>query len=368
MPNSQLLKHKYLIGLHSFLKFGPVSLTKILKIFPEAKAAWQASAKELMAAGLKENIAQEFTAFRRQINLDDLLAKISQENISLVTIKDKEYPPLLKQINDPPPLLFYRGQLNQNADQYALAVVGARKYSPYGKIMAEKIVSELAANGLVIVSGLALGIDSLSHRAALSAAGRTIAVLGSGLDKESIYPAANRRLAEEIASAGGAVLSEFPLQTPPLKHHFPQRNRLIAGLARGTLVIEAGEKSGSLITAQLSLDYNREVFAVPGNATSPTASGTNWLLKQGAAVATTAADILQALDLQAINNYIKTKTIMPETKTEEKLCRLLAEQSRHINELIRLSGLKAPEVASALAIMEMKGLVKHLGGMEYMKI
>ncbi len=366
--NPSLEKHKYLIALHSFLKFGPVSLAKLLKVFPSAQAAWQASIKEIEQAGINPKIAQEFISFRKQIDPEAILEKLLQENIDIVTWKDKNYPALLKQINDPPPLLFYRGHLDKNLDQYALAVVGSRKYTAYGRAMTEKIVYELASRGLVIVSGLALGIDALAHAQALAADGRTIAVLGSGLDKASIYPVANRRLAEQIVEAGGAVISEFPLFTPPLKHHFPQRNRLIAGLSRGTLVIEAGEKSGSLITAQLSLDYNREVFAVPGNATSPASAGANWLLKQGAGVVTKAADILKALDLENINNYIKTKSILPQTAEEEKIYNLLADRNLHINELIRLSGLPTKTVASTLSVMEIKGMVKHLGGMEYMRM
>jgi len=248
-----------------------------------------------------------------------------------------------------------------------LAVVGARKFSSYGKQVAESLVFELAKAGLTIVSGLALGIDSLAHSAALSAGGRTISVLGSGLDRQSIYPSSNRYLVDKIIAADGLILSEFPLGTQPLKHNFPQRNRLISGLSVGTLVIEASEKSGSLITAKFALEQNREVLAVPGSIYNPSSAGTNWLIKQGAAVVTKTEDVLNALDLLAITNYTQKENLIPRSEAEGRILPFLCLEAIHIDQLIRQTGLTSAEISSELILMEMRGAVKNLGGMMYVR-
>jgi len=246
-----------------------------------------------------------------------------------------------------------------------LAVVGSRKFSSYGKMAAEKIIGILSQNNLTITSGLALGIDAIAHLTALEAGGRTIAVLGSGLDKENIYPSANRYLADKIISSGGTIISEFPIGTPPLKHNFPQRNRLIAGISIGTLVIEADEKSGALITARYALEQNREVFAVPGSIFSNQSRGTNKLIKQGAIPITAAEDIIEALNLAQATGPIDKKNIVPQTPEEEKIFLQLSHEPMHIDELMRLTKLDTSKINSTLTIMEMKGLVKNLGGMQY---
>ncbi len=238
---------KYWVALNNFSKFGPVRFKKLIKIFSNLKEAFYATATELIRAGIEPNIAEEFIAARQEIIPDSLMEKLEKEAVAVVTINDQRYPKLLTQIYDPPALLYYKGKLSEQ-DEFAVAVVGARKYSNYGRQVAEQIVKDLTNNNLTIVSGLALGIDCIAHETSLSHNGRTIAVLGSGLDKQNIYPTQNRYLADKIVASGGVIFSEFPLGTLPLKHHFPQRNRLISGLSLATLIIEAGEKSGSLIT------------------------------------------------------------------------------------------------------------------------
>jgi DNA processing protein len=212
---------------------------------------------------------------------------------------------------------------------------------------------------------LALGIDALAHSSALEANGITVAVLGSGIGNEHIYPAENRYLAQKIASQGGAVVSEFPISMLPLKHNFPIRNRIVSGLSLGTLVIEAGLDSGALITARLALEQNREVFAVPGNIYNPSSAGPNSLLRMGAKLVTSAADILEALNLSQAVTFIETKKIIPETKEEEALLKLLSKEPTHIDKLIRESGLEAAKINSTLLMMEIKGQVRNLGGANY---
>lgn len=355
---------KYLIGLSHFSKFGPVRLKKIKKYFPNYRQAFEGNVKEFMLAGIEENISNEFIATRVNINLNQLLNKLENENIKITTPEDKLYPRLLREIYSPPEILYYKGELKEN-DEFTLAIVGTRKYTSYGQRVGEQITKDLAQNNLTIVSGLALGIDSLVHDATLKVEGRTIAVLGTGVDKQSIYPSSNRYLADKIISSGGAVISEFPLGTPPLRHHFPQRNRIISGLSLGTLVIEAGEKSGALITAKFALEQNREVFAVPGNIYSPVSVGPNNLIKQGAKTVNTANDIMEALDLVKITTYIDNKKIIPESTEEEIITTHLTSEPIHINDLIRLTKLDTNVINSTLIIMEMKGMIKNLGNMHY---
>ncbi len=355
---------KYWVGLNNFPKFGPIRFKKIKQHFPNLKNAFNANLNELKQAGIEEKIAEEFISARLSINIDSLMEKLIKENIKVITIEDKHYPKLLLEIYDPPPMFYCLGELTI-ADEFALSVVGSRKYSTYGKQATEHLVKDLANNNLTIVSGLALGIDALAHEATLASHGRTIAVLGSGLDKESIYPSQNRYLADKIIASGGAIISEFPIKALPLKHHFPQRNRLISGLSLGVLVIEAGIKSGSLITARHALDQNREVFAVPGNIYSPDSTGTNYLIKQGAKLISSANDIIETLNLTQVVSYINNKKIIPDSAEEEKILTILAYEPIHVDELIRLTKLNTAIINSTLVIMEMKGIIKNLGNMQY---
>jgi DNA processing protein len=357
-------EQKYLMALAAFPKFGPVRLSKIKKALISWETAFSAPVRALTAAGLEENIAAEYAAFRTGLNPDKMLAAARQEGISLIMGGEPGYPRLLGEIYDPPLLLYARGCLAEK-DEFSLAVVGTRKFTSYGRQATEHLVRGLVEQGLTIVSGLAYGIDTIAHEAALAAGGRTIGVLGCGLDRQSFYPAANRRLADRIVASGGAVLTEFPPGTPPLRHHFPRRNRIIAGLSLGTLVIEAAEKSGALITAHSALEQNREVFALPGSVFSPVSAGPNGLLKEGARPVTAAADIIAALDREKISACVENKKVIPESPAEAEILERLTHEPVHIDELIRQTALDTGLISSTLIIMEMKGLVRNLGNMQY---
>lgn len=354
---------KFLLGLHSFPKFGSSRIKRIKNYFSSYEEAFYASAPDLIRAQIEEKIAYDFITIRPKINLEKILEIIEKEKIKIIIPEEKEYPYLLKEIYSPPVLLYYKGHLPK--DDFNLSIVGARKFTSYGKQAVSEIIPGLIHNGVSTISGLALGIDTLVHEITLSEQGKTYAVLGTGINNKSIYPPSNYYLAQKIIDSGGALISELPLFSPPLKHHFPQRNRIISGLSFGTLVIEAGIKSGALITARFALEQNREVFAVPGSIFNPMSLGTLNLIKQGANPIKNAEEILESLDLSEVNNYIDNKKIIAESAEEELILKVLSKEAIHINNIIRLSGLSASLSASTLTLMEMKGMIKNLGGMEY---
>lgn len=325
--------------------------------------AWQAEFDDLKKIGWDYDLIHEFLTWKETVHSEELEAQLVHEQIRCITATDLDYPALLKEIYDPPLSLFVKGNLK--TDGFNLAVVGARKFSPYGKQVTEELVSGLGGQGITIVSGLAFGIDSIAHEAALNVQGTTVAVLGSGSDDAHIYPTAHRALAHRIIEHGGAMISEYPPGTEPNTFTFPRRNRIIAGMSLGTLVIEAGETSGALITAQCALDNGREVFAIPQNITSTTAAGPNNLIKMGARAVTTANDILDALNLQDIKEYATTKEIIPDSPAEAALLKHLSREPVHVDQLIKQTGLMSATVNSTLTLMEMKGKVRNLGGMMY---
>jgi DNA processing protein len=321
--------------------------------------AFFASASELVEAGIEPEVASRFLQERIHIDPEEKMRELEVNGIQAVIVKDDIYPTLLKEIYDPPAVLFVRGTLPDPSRKH-LAVVGSRKASRYGRQVTQALVEPLAREGLVIVSGLAHGIDSIAHDAALHAGGLTIAVLGSGVDTDSIYPSGNRALASRILASGGAVISEFPVGTPPLKQHFPFRNRIIAGMCHGTLVVEAAIKSGSLITARSALESGREVYAVPGSIHSLLSEGPNNLIKMGATPTTCADDILGR------KAEVSTQPPYEPTNNEETLLwRQLSSSPLHLDELVRASGLPTPKVLSTLTLMEMKGVTHHEGGNYY---
>ncbi|MCX7779111.1 MAG: DNA-processing protein DprA [Patescibacteria group bacterium] len=341
-----------------FLKFEAKRLKKIADYFPTMKMAFEANNSELIQAGLEQEIVQEFVKWRKTINPEKEWQKLEDEKIKIITIKDKNYPKLLKEIYDPPAILYYKGELKRE-ENYPLAVVGTRKMSFYGREVVEGLVRDLVRVGLTIISGLALGIDGLVHKITLKEGGRTIAVLGGGLDEKTLYPSIHKELARKIIAAGGAIISEYPIGTSPTRYTFPMRNRIISGLSLGTLVIEAPMESGALITARSALDQNREVFAVPGNIYSPNSAGCNWLIKLGAKPVTKATDILESFNLEFL---LRQREIKPETKEEEILLKYLSKEPIHIDELIRKSGLTPSQVSATLSIMEIREKIKNLGG------
>ena len=289
---------KYFNAFNLIEGIGPITFKKILNHFNHLSNAWSSNINEFNQIGLNKSVIEQIKIKRPKINPDWEMEKLLRENIDLITIQDKNYPKLLKEIYAPPALLYIKGNLEPN-DKISIGIVGTRNPSSYGNQITPLITKDLSNFGLTIISGLAKGIDTLAHQATLNANGRTIAVLGTGIDKKSIYPAINIQLAEEITHKG-ALISEFPIGTQPAAQNFPQRNRIISGLSLGVLVIEASEKSGSLITARNALEQNRDVFAIPGNVFSINSLGPNKLIKMGAKLVSQANDIIEELNLSTL--------------------------------------------------------------------
>lgn len=352
----------YWLALTRFPKFGPVRIKKLRDKFPSMKEAFFASTHELSQAGIDNNLANQFVAERAYIDPEKEAGLLDFHGIKAVTIAEWDYPEALKEIHDPPAVLFYRGKIPQATK--SIAVVGSRKCTHYGQQIVKDLVEPLAANGVNIVSGLALGIDALAHQAALEVGGQTVAVLGSGLDEANIYPTRNRYIAKQIYAGQGAVISEFPIGTHPLAQNFPQRNRIIAGLSQGTLIIEAAAKSGSLITARLAMESGRDVFAVPGPINSPLSEGPNNLIKMGAIPVTGVEDILNHLGL--VKAEIKTD-YQPGSAQETKIYELLTQEPKQVDDIIRETKMATQEVTGTLTLMEMKGSARHLGGQYYVR-
>jgi len=351
----------YWIAINEYAKFGPKAFEELMNFFSDMEVAFKASANELTLAGISKKAAEEFVHFRQNINPEKLLDEVKRHNITVVTRKHEDYPSLLTTIYDPPPLLFIQGHLPKN-DVAHLAMVGSRKASPYGIQIARQLAEEISRAGIVIVSGLAYGVDEAAHKATLKAEGITIAILGCGL--LNIGMARQRYLANEIIEKGGVVISEFSLRAPGLKHHFPYRNRIISGISHGTMVVEAAERSGSLITARCALEQGRDVFALPGPITSETSKGPNNLIKMGAHPVTDINDILEVLQVEGVQ-YAPKPLAKPDSKEEAQITELLSKNPIHIDELIRQTQLDAKKVASVLSLMEMKGRTSQIGGMYY---
>jgi DNA processing protein len=356
---------KYWIAISQFAKIGAARFKKLYNYFPDMQAAWNANLLELRQSGIEENTAQEFILKRKDIDPELEMAKVQKENIQAITIKDVEYPKLLQEIFTPPALLYVKGDLNNLNHKFNLAVVGTRKVSNYGRQITPTLVKPLVQNGFSITSGLALGVDALAHQAAVEVQGKTIAVLGSGLDQQSIYPSSNRYLAQNILNHGGTIITEFPIGMMPLRHNFPTRNRIIAGLSLGTVVIEAAETSGALITAYCALEQNREVFAVPGSLLNRNSIGTHKLIQKGAKLITNYQDILDELNLQEVKSFITNQKILPASLEEKLILDIIKNEPTHIDQIIKASQLPTNAVSSNLSLLEMKGLVKNLGGQNY---
>jgi DNA processing protein len=343
-------------------RIGPVRMQALLDHFGDLALAWRADAAALRAAGLPQDALERLLTLRQRLDPPAELEKVHAAGVRVLCWESEDYPPLLRAIPQPPPVLYQRGELAP-ADEWAIAVVGTRQPTTYGKEVARQMAQGLAQNGVTVVSGLALGIDGVAHRAALEAGGRTLAVLAHGLD--TLYPPEHRDLAARITQAG-ALLSDYPLGTRPEANNFPPRNRIISGLTRGTLVVEAGEGSGALITLRFALEQGRETFAVPGNITSPRSAGTNLALQMGEAkLVTRVQDILEELNLAMAVQQGEMRQALPETPQEQRLLDLLSREPVHIDEVVRSTGLPTNEVSATLGMMELKGLVRQVGGMNY---
>jgi len=357
---------KYLNALNKIDGLGPQKMKMLLSFFETTQKVWEANLSDLIKSGIGEKLAEKIDRERKNINPDEEWTKLEKENIHMITWDDADYPELLREIANPPYILYIRGDFDLNS-MPMISIVGSRKFTAYGSQVASTFARDLAQAGICVVSGMALGIDAIAHEGALSSGGKTVAVLGDGLDDESIHPKNNFNLSQEIIE-NGALVSEFPLGTPPLAFNFPARNRIIAGLSLGTLIIEAGEKSGTLITASLALEFNREVFSVPGSIFSQQSLGTNELIKKGAKVVTNVKDILEELNLE--KKKIKNK-ILPKSFTtpEEKIIiNLLSQEPLHIDKISKMSKLSMAQVSSQLSMMEIKGWVKNIGGQNYISL
>ncbi len=342
---------------------GGVFFRRLLDRFGSPEAVFRASLKELLQVeGLGEKVAREIAKGPEEKRVQTELELLNRVGGKIVTIGDASYPKRLKEIYDPPPLLYVRGDLKEE-DELAVAIVGSRKTTPYGRWITEKISQELARQGITIVSGMARGIDSVAHGGALSGGGRTIAVLGSGVDV--VYPPENRNLYKRMIEQG-AVVSEFPMGSPPEAGHFPKRNRIISGLSIGVMVVQASADSGSLITANYALEQGREVFAVPGNVGSDSSRGTHQLIKDGAKLVESSDDILEEI----LPQWRKEKEVSQEverprrdlTEEERALYERLGETPLHIDVLIRESTFDPGKVSSLLLNLELKGLISQWPG------
>ena len=353
-------KLKDLVVLNKFI--GGAKLGKLIEYFGSTGSVLKAPESELMnLAGLGRITAKNIARGRKTIDVDIELELVKKNDACIITLFDEGYPKNLKEVHDPPILLYIKGKLLPG-DTAAVALVGSRRSSVYGGITCERLSMELAARGITIVSGLARGIDSAAHRGALKAKGRTIAVLGSGL--ADIYPPENAKLAGEIAK-NGAVISEFAMETPPHKQNFPRRNRIISGLSWGVVVVEAAERSGSLITADFALEQGREVFAVPGRADSPVSAGTHNLIKQGAKLAANADDIIEELEVHLAPVLIEKNVVQRLDGEEKAVYDALSKDLKHIDLITKEAKLPANKVAGILTQFEIRKMAKELPGKNF---
>lgn len=351
------------IALSLVPEIGPVTFRKLFSIYGDPAAVFAAPERELSAIdGVGERKAKNIKNFSGWKDLGDQLKEIDRCNAKVLTFASPEYPAMLRQIEDAPVILYARGTV-QDEDRFAIALVGSRKATPYGRLVAEKLSSELGASGFTIVSGMARGIDTMAHSGALSSGGRTIAVLGSGIDRA--YPPENRGLMEKIAESG-YVASEFPWGTEPNKENFPRRNRLISGLSMGVVVVEAAAGSGALITAASALEQNREVFAVPGNITSPNSAGANDLIRRGAKLIQGPGDIIEEL-APMLRGFVRAKERLKVeiTDEEKRLCDILTGEPMHIDALSRELSLSPAKALVTLLNLEIKGVVRQTDGKRF---
>jgi DNA processing protein len=355
---------KYWIGFNLVKGIGPVRLEMLLNYFGDIRSAWDARPYQLLAAGLSETLLTRLIEIRNQVGLDELVEKIHLQGISVLTWVDPDYPDRLREIDQSPFVLYLKGDIKPE-DTWAVAIVGTRRYSPYGRQVTEDIAHTLARNGITIISGLARGVDGIAHQSALDVGGRTLAVLGSGLDV--IYPPEHRSLAGKICR-NGALISDYPPGTPPEGSNFPPRNRIISGLSKAILVIEAGEKSGALITATYAAEQGREVFAVPGKITSSLSKGSNLLIKQGAHPLLNPQDVLDLLNMTLAAEHSIIRKTLPGDPKEAVLYQIVGDDPLHVDEISSLVKMPIEEVTATLALMELKGMVRKTFGMKYIAV
>ena len=352
---------RYWVGFNRVSGIGAARLRALLDYFGDLELAWHAPTHDLQQAGLDRRSLARLLKARSALDLDAEVERLARAGVQVLTWDDAAYPSNLRKVYNAPPLLYVRGSIEKR-DEWAVAVVGTRRASVYGKEAARMVSRGLAQAGVTIVSGLARGIDTVAHQACLEAGGRTLAVLGCGVDVT--YPASNARLADEIVERG-ALLSEYALGTRPDARNFPPRNRIISGLTLGTVVVEADMTSGARITSGFALEQGREVFAIPGSIFARGCRGTNDLIQQGAKLVTNVGDILEELNLTMVSEQAQARATIPENETEALLLECLSAEPVHVDELGRAVELPIAQVTSTLALMELKGMIRQVGGMSY---
>lgn len=349
---------------------------KLLRQFGKPEAVFAASLTSLEACRIPAAVAQAIHSQKPLKDAEKEMAAVRQAGATLLTWDEPHYPRLLREIYDPPPLLYVKGNVELLA-RHAISIVGTRRPTPYGNQMAERLARDLADRGLVVVSGLARGIDSSAHKGALSSpAGATIGILGTGID--TVYPKENKKLFAQMAERG-AIITEFPIGTFPAPQNFPIRNRIIAGMSLGVVVVEGAQYSGSLITARLAMEASREVYGVPGNATQPSSFGPNHLIKQGAKLVTGWEDVVEELPTEVRTELVPVESPAAAERaslfeqslneTERTLYALLGpDEAKHVDELVETSGLNSSEVLATLFELEMKGFVRQMPGKQFVKV
>jgi DNA processing protein len=358
------VERTYWIAFASVPRIGRVRIQQLEDHFGSLAEAWRATPGQLRDAGLDSAALSAIGEARLSIEPEREAAKMAAHGVRALTWHDDEYPAQLREVFDRPPVLFIRGGLS-TADDWSVAVVGTRRVTVYGRQVAEEMSRGLAQNRVTVVSGLARGVDAVAHRAALAAGGRTVAVMACGLDR--VYPPEHKRLADEIIERG-AVMSEYAIGVEPRGDFFPRRNRILSGMSLGVLVVEGDVKSGALITARQALEQNREVFAVPGSIYSPGSRGPNKLIQDGEAKLTlTVQDVLEELNLSMASHQIEAAELIPADETESLLLRHLSSQPIHVDDVRRACGLPIAAVTSALAMLELKGMVRQVGRMNYVR-
>ena len=340
---------------------GPARLKLLKSHFASIAAAWDADLTELTASGLDAKSIHTLIEVRKKIAPERELDRVQKAGATALCWDDADYPNLLREVADPPPVLFVKGTLTE-ADNWAVSIVGTRQCTVYGREVAEMLSTELARNHITVISGMARGIDAAAHAACLKATGRTVAVLGCGVDV--VYPPEHKKLAQQIVEQG-AIVSDYPIGTPPDAMNFPPRNRIISGLSMGVIVVEADDKSGALITTDFATEQGRDVFAVPGNIFNRSSRGTNKLIQNGAKMVLDINSILEELNLNMVADRVEVQTAMPENETERVLMTKLSHEPLATDELVRTLQLPAEVVSATLALMELKGMVRQASGTSY---
>jgi DNA processing protein len=354
-------KH-YWVAFNMTAGVGPAKFQALLDHFGSLEKAWRAQPAELLAVGLDQRTSASVQKARQSLDLPSIWQRLEKLAVTVLTWQDDGYPKRLKEVYPCPPVLYVRGDISL-ADDWGVAIVGTRDATHYGKAVARDLANTLVHAGVTVVSGLAQGIDTVAHQAAIEGGGRTIGVLGCGID--IIYPSSNQKLADQMIAGYGAIVSEYGLGVRPDAKNFPPRNRIISGLSLATVVVEADLQSGALITAQFAAEQGREVMAVPGSIYSPRSAGPNRLIYEGARPVLSADDILEELNLRLVTEHQTARQELPTNPEEKLLLDTLSAEPLHVDEISVLTAMPIASVSSTLAMLELKGMVKQVGGMNF---